>query len=217
MTKKKAEAPSPIETPSFVAAADIHGSAADADRLMELIDHIKPKMVILLGDLFLGGGAASEEDQLIEILSVMSSRYPTYFIRGNCDSYLRPESLPWSMDESVQVKLGPTLFTAMHGHQLWAMDSDLESSGRKANILSGHTHTPRAEKTPLGRRWNPGSLGMPKGGWPKTYGWYMKRTFNVLDLATGHVLLKDRLAWCKVKNEDNDYMGRGPLWDGFWG
>jgi predicted phosphodiesterase len=44
--------------------------------------------------------------------------------------------------------------------------------------------------SPEGRRWNPGSLTLPKKGFPPSYGLYRDGRFQVLSL-TGELIVED--------------------------
>jgi hypothetical protein len=49
-------------------------------------------------------------------------------------------------------------------------------------ILRGHTHIPRGESLDGLHFWNPGSLSLPKGGFPRSYGLYEDGCFHVYDM-----------------------------------
>jgi putative phosphoesterase len=170
-----------------LAAADIHGSISAARRLVELAELRRPQLVVLLGDLFEGGWAGFGQDETARILSGLP--VPAAVVQGNCDSESQLGLLPWPMLERIPIDCGQAVFLAIHGHQLRTVERLLGP----IDILSGHTHTPRAESTPEGRRWNPGSAGLPKADWPPSYGWFEDGVFRVLDLETDELLLEDRL------------------------
>ena len=55
-------------------------------------------------------------------------------------------------------------------------------------LLRGHTHVPRGETIDGLHFWNPGSLSLPKGGSPRTYGIVESGVFTVLDMQGGEIL-----------------------------
>ena len=55
-------------------------------------------------------------------------------------------------------------------------------------LLRGHTHVPRGETIDGLHFWNPGSLSLPKGGAPRTYGIVESGVFTVLDMQGGEIL-----------------------------
>lgn len=59
---------------------------------------------------------------------------------------------------------------------------------RGAAILRGHTHVPRGETLDGLHFWNPGSLSLPKGGSPRSYGLYEDGVFRVLDTQGREIL-----------------------------
>ena len=56
-------------------------------------------------------------------------------------------------------------------------------------LVHGHTHIPTLKQLPGGITvFNPGSISLPKGGNPPTFGIYEDRTFTIRALSDGTVL-----------------------------
>ncbi|MDR1677711.1 MAG: metallophosphoesterase family protein, partial [Deltaproteobacteria bacterium] len=108
-----------------------------------------------------------------------------------CDAEVDQLLLSWTFAENSYLVIDGLVFMALHGHQLpqiggtWKLSNNL-------NIIHGHTHLPLAEKKDGLHIWNPGSLGIPKGGYPASYGWYDRGLFQVLSMAD-EVILESRI------------------------
>jgi putative phosphoesterase len=175
-------------------ASDIHGSVEAASGLLDIIERRAPKMVVLLGDLLYHGPrnklpGTYDGPETARLLS--SIGIPVIALKGNCDAEVDQLMVPWPLVDSSYVDLDGQVFLACHGHQLsinggsWQLSFDV-------NIVCGHTHIPEALQTNGFHRWNPGSLGIPKGGYPPSYGWYDELCFRVCCLHDGQVIMQDR-------------------------
>ncbi|MBQ1844848.1 MAG: metallophosphoesterase family protein, partial [Desulfovibrio sp.] len=58
-------------------------------------------------------------------------------------------------------------------------------------FLHGHTHVPRGETLEGFSFWNPGSMTLPKRGYPRSYAVYEDGLFRVLDFE-GQTVLEHR-------------------------
>jgi putative phosphoesterase len=165
-------------------ASDIHGAVEAARFLSETVARKKPKIVLLLGDLLYHGPrnklpGSYDAPETAKILSEIPG--PVISIRGNCDAEVDQLLLPWTLAENSYVGLDDFIFMAIHGHQLPQNGGNFKPS-QNLSIICGHTHLPLVEKTSGNHIWNPGSLGIPKGGYPASYGWYEDGLFQVLSM-----------------------------------
>ena len=76
---------------------------------------------------------------------------------------------------------------ACHGH-LIPEHAPIKGLPPKTVILRGHTHVPRGETEDNLHFWNPGSLSLPKEGYPKSYGFYENGMFTVFDINGNKIL-----------------------------
>ena len=175
-------------------ASDIHGSSIRAAQARAMILALAPDAAVLLGDLLYHGprNPLPEGYAPAETASILASlRLPIIAVRGNCDSEVDQLILPFHLAESAWLWEGGRPILALHGHQLpenggsWPWPLDL-------TIISGHTHLPRAEIKDGRRRWNPGSLGLPKEGLPPSFGFYENGRFEARSF-DGRVLAADTL------------------------
>jgi putative phosphoesterase len=76
-------------------------------------------------------------------------------------------------------ELGGRMIYLTHGHHF---NEDTLPPMKKGDILiNGHTHMPVAKEENGFVFLNPGSVSIPKGGWPNSYILYKDRTFTVFD------------------------------------
>jgi putative phosphoesterase len=177
----------------ILVASDIHGATAAAEALAAVAAERRPSLVLLLGDLLYHGPrnklpGTYDAQETARILSSIS--VPVASVRGNCDAEVDQLLLPWTFAENSCLSLGGFPFMAIHGHQLPWLGGSLKLSPGLA-VIHGHTHVPMAGRAEGGARvWNPGSLGIPKGGFPASYGWIGDGFFRVLGL-DGAAIMED--------------------------
>ncbi|MDR1309851.1 MAG: phosphodiesterase [Deltaproteobacteria bacterium] len=175
----------------ILVASDIHGAVAAAEALAGLAAERKPSLVLLLGDLLYHGprNALPGTYDAPEAARILSSiAVPVASVRGNCDAEVDQLLLPWTFAENSYLDLGGVPFMAVHGHQLPWLGGQLRLPPG-LGVIHGHTHVPLAGTRDDGTRvWNPGSLGIPKGGFPASYGWIGDGLFRVLGLDGGTIM-----------------------------
>ncbi len=179
-------------------ASDLHGSAEAVGKLLAAYDASGAERLMLLGDILYHGprndlpeGYAPRE--VISLLSPYANKI--LCVRGNCDAEVDEMVLPFSVKaESETLSVDGRAWFLTHGHRAGAnpAEDDLPPLPRGSVFLSGHTHIPvcaRDEKGIL--RINPGSVSIPKGGFPATYALYEDGVFSVVDF-TGRTVLGGR-------------------------
>ena len=112
-------------------------------------------------------------------------------VRGNCDAEVDLAHLPFPVGESAWIDCDGLRIFASHGHRLPEHPPLPPAFPAGTVILRGHTHIPRGETLGGLHFWNPGSLSLPKNGWPGTYGVYEDGLFRVIDVR-GHEVLRHR-------------------------
>ncbi|MDR2302909.1 MAG: phosphodiesterase [Deltaproteobacteria bacterium] len=179
---------------SLLIASDIHGAVSAAEFLAKMVAINKPTLLLLLGDLLYHGPrnklpGTYDAPQTAQILSAVPC--PVASIRGNCDAEVDQLLLPWTFAENSYLDLDGRVFMAIHGHQLPEIGGNWKLS-KNLNVIHGHTHLPLAKKTDGTFTFNPGSLGIPKGGYPPTFGWYDQGHFEVISI-DGQVIMSSSL------------------------
>lgn len=169
----------------YMFASDIHGSAWYCRKLLEVYRRSGADRLILLGDILYHGprNDLPREYAPKEVIGMLNSlKSEILAVRGNCEAEVDQMVLefPVLADYGILVLNGLT-FYATHGH---VYHPECLPPMKKGDILIyGHTHLLRAEA--LGDYYvvNPGSISIPKGGNPPTYGILDEKVFKILDFA----------------------------------
>lgn len=164
--------------------SDIHGSHYYGKKIEEIYGKENPDILVLLGDLLYHGARnpLTEEyspKELIPILNKYSQKIIA--VRGNCDSEVDQMVLDFETmgDYSIVFVDGLKLFLT-HGHKY---NGDSLPKLKSFDVLiHGHTHIPLAESREGFYIFNPGSITLPKGGHPNSYGVYEDKKFSVKSL-----------------------------------
>ena len=179
----------------FIIASDIHGCAPACRKLLDLFSASGADRLILLGDLLYHGPRNDlpegyDPKAVITMLSEYADRL--FCVRGNCDTEVDQMVLPFPiMAETALLFVDGREWFACHGHRTGANPSagDLPRLPVSSVILSGHTHVPVLEENADGiLLFNPGSVSIPKGGFPASYGVYEDGAFSVMDFDGNTVL-----------------------------
>lgn len=178
--------------------SDLHGSLDSLRFLIDKANALRPDLIVLLGDLVYHGprnplpGAYDTASMVSDMPSLVGLPYPVMAVRGNCDAEVDVDLLPFPMPESAWTDADRVRIFASHGHHL---PDNPPFPGLRSGmaVLRGHTHIPRAETVAGVHVWNPGSMSLPKGGYPASYGLYEDGVFRVLDL-NDRQIMRDNVA-----------------------
>lgn len=180
-------------------ASDLHGSLESLRFLISKAKEIKPDLVVLLGDLVYHGprNPLPSAYDTISVLDTMPELrdlpYPVTAVKGNCDGEVDMGLLPFPLVENEWINTDGLQIFASHGHKLPAQ-APAPGLPKGAVVLHGHTHIPRGETINGMHFWNPGSLSLPKGGFPRSYGLFEDGVFRVLDMNDREILRHEPLA-----------------------
>ncbi len=164
-------------------ASDLHGDAVAVARLLERYRASGAARLILLGDLLYHGPRNDlppgyRPKEVIALLSTLDP--PPLCVRGNCDAEVDQMVLPFPITaESVCLDFDGIRVFATHGHH--HSPENLPSPQEYGAFLYGHTHLPEARREGGLLLLNPGSISLPKGGFPPSYMLYEDGVFSVLD------------------------------------
>ena len=171
----------------IIVASDIHGSAYYCKQLMEVFEASGAERMLLLGDLLYHGPRNDlPRDYAPKEVIAMLNHYQDrlYAIQGNCDTEVDQMVLEFPiLAEYALISLGGHTFYATHGH-VYHQDH-LPPLQAGDILLHGHTHLYKAEWVEIEEKGrigiaNPGSVSIPKGGNPPTYGLLTEEKFMVL-------------------------------------
>ena len=177
-------------------ASDLHGSLSSLRFLVEKAREITPDRIVLLGDLVYHGPRNPLPDGyntmnvIQEIMDLVNLPCPLTAVRGNCDAEVDLAQLPFPVAENAWIDADDLHIFASHGHRL-PEQPPVPHMKAGSVILRGHTHIPRGETLDGLHFWNPGSLSLPKHGWPGTFGIYEDGQFMVYDVL-GNTVLRHR-------------------------
>ena len=168
----------------MLVASDLHGSLPALRFLAAKSRELAPDLLLLLGDLVYHGPRNPLPEgyntaAFIEAMATFNSLpCPILAVRGNCDAEVDLALLPVRVASDAWLRLDNFDAYACHGHKI-PDDPPISGILPGMAVLRGHTHIPRAETMGGVHFWNPGSLSLPKGAFPPSYGLYEEGVFRV--------------------------------------
>lgn len=169
----------------YMFASDIHGSAFYCRKLLAEYWRSGAERLILLGDLLYHGprNDLPKEYAPKEVIAILNAcKNEIICVRGNCEAEVDQMVLdfPVLADYAMLVLNGLTFF-ATHGHVFH--EEQLPPLKAGDILVHGHTHIPRVAAIGEHYLLNPGSVALPKGGNPATYGMLEDTVFRIYDFA----------------------------------
>lgn len=167
-------------------ASDIHGSADDCEKMLEVFNDEKAERLILLGDLLYHGPRNDLPQSYApkRVISMLNEHKNELFcVRGNCEAEVDQMVLEFPvMAEYALLYLdGRTVFVT-HGHKYNIANPPLINDGDV--LIHGHTHIQTAENHGY-YYLNPGSVALPKNNGEKSYMIYENGVFSIKTLYGG--------------------------------
>ena len=155
--------------------SDVHGSPESLSLLEKHIEFFKPERLILLGDALYHGPRNSlpSHYSTSETAAWLNQRKNEILaVRGNCDTEVDQMVLQYPlMSEYAFLMADGKHFFLTHGHH-WN-PGDLPPLNRDSVFCYGHTHIPDLRRNEDGIiLFNPGSITIPKGGFPASFGFF---------------------------------------------
>ena len=172
--------------------SDIHGDFDCCSKIVSVFKSGNYEKLVILGDVLYHGPRNDlpngyQPKKVIELLNEISDHILA--VRGNCDTEVDQMVLnfPVLSDYSLIYADGLRIY-ATHGHKF---NTQTVTKMQKGDILlHGHTHIPVFEEFGNNNVYiNPGSVSIPKGGYPKTYIDYCDGEFSIVDF-DGNVIMK---------------------------
>ena len=164
-------------------ASDIHGSAFYCRKMLAAYEREAADRLLLLGDILYHGprnDLPQEYDPKTVIDMLNPLRQEILCVRGNCDTEVDQMVLEFPMmaDYGLLVLNGKTIY-ATHGHIY--NEETLPPMRQGDALIHGHTHLPAAQAMGDCFLLNPGSVSLPKGGNPGSYGMLDGSIFTIYD------------------------------------
>ena len=168
--------------------SDLHGSPESLRLLLHRAGELKPDLFVLLGDLLYHGPRNPlrpdyAPQEVVKMLNPLRNRILA--VRGNCDAEVDQLLLEFPMmsDSSMLFADGYKFFLT-HGH-LWSPEK-LPPITEDSIFAFGHIHLPVLERLASGVTvFNPGSISLPKGGQPASFGFFSEDVLRILNLENG--------------------------------
>ncbi len=177
--------------------SDVHGSPGSLELLQKQVDSLQPAQLVVLGDLLYHGPRNPLRPDYAprRVAEWFNARRNSIVaVRGNCDSEVDQMMIEFPIMAEYAVLLdGERRFFLTHGHH-WNPASPPPLAAGSV-LVFGHTHLPMLERGSDGLIFfNPGSISLPKGGNPPSFGWYDGETLRILELVTGKEIKRLELA-----------------------
>ena len=164
--------------------SDIHGVPSMLEQALAKGAELGYDKIVLLGDLLYHGprnGVPSFYDP-VKVASILNGlKDKIVAVRGNCDAEVDQLMFEFPMMSDYAILETETeTFFLTHGH-LWN-EWKLPPVGIGTVLAHGHTHVPELKKLECGLTiFNPGSVSLPKGGSPRSLGYFDGTTLKCLD------------------------------------
>ena len=173
--------------------SDIHGVAETVARLFAHADRLGAGQLVLLGDALYPGprNGVPEFYDSPRVAALLNSRRDALIaVRGNCDSEDDQRMLDFPiMADHAEFVAGSRRFFLTHGHRWNRCDPPPVPDGTV--LAHGHTHIPEIAQADGITIFNPGSITLPKGGFPRSFGFFDGEKLSVLRLDDGEVILSE--------------------------
>ena len=171
--------------------SDVHGVPEALEKLLEHAETLKPDRLVLLGDALYHGprnGVPADYDTARTAELLNAHRERILAVRGNCDAEVDQLMLAFPiMADFSELWTERSRFFLTHGH-LWN-ENRLPPLVPGTVLVHGHTHLPVLKTLAGGVTiFNPGSIALPKGGFPPSFGWYDGTGLSLRKLSDGALL-----------------------------
>ena len=174
--------------------SDIHGVPETLEKALAHAGYLGADRLVMLGDALYHGprnGVPGFYDPVKVAQLLNAQKEKILAVRGNCDSEVDQMMLEYPiMADYSELLAGERVFFLTHGH-LWNKDH-LPPLSAGSVLAHGHTHLPVLEKLSCGITiFNPGSVSLPKGGNPRSFGFFDGETLSVRRLEDGKIMLSE--------------------------
>ena len=171
--------------------SDIHGMATTLKQLLDHASVLRPDRLVILGDILYHGPRNGVHDSYDpqEVVKLLNAEKQNILaVRGNCDAEVDQMLLHFPiMADYAELVIDDRRFFLTHGH-LWN-ESNQPEVPENTILVHGHTHIPVCKKCDSGLTvFNPGSISLPKNGFPQSFGFYDGKELTVRKLADGSIM-----------------------------
>ncbi len=173
----------------ILVVSDLHGSAAAAEKVEQIICNNTFDRILVLGDVLYHGprNPLPEGYAPLKVAEILN-RYADQIlgVRGNCDAEIDREICRFPLSKDYEtLNLGTREVFLTHGH-IHSPEMHMPLS-KGTLFLYGHFHVPKAEYRNGIYYLNPGSTTLPKENYPQSYGILSEEGFTVYDFAGNEI------------------------------
>lgn len=167
----------------YLVISDIHGDLESLQEVLSIYEDNDYKGIIIAGDIlgssmFFGGTFSKRDQKIVTLLNEHNDNIIA--VKGNNDLDSDMKSFDFEVGSKFQLAdIYSKKMLLSHGHVY--DESRLPYLGLGDIYISGHTHKPQAELNFGIYMLNPGSISLPRGGFPKSYGQLTENGFKVFD------------------------------------
>lgn len=170
--------------------SDIHGIKTNLEKIKERFNELECDKLVVLGDLFyIGPRNEMKEDYDIAYVKdfLNSFKDKIICIKGNCDSEVDTLvcEFPIIKDLGIISTINEDIYLT-HGH----IYNESNWQGTNSTLVYGHLHIPFIKEIETNTYINPGSISLPKGGFPPTYLFYNENEFTIFDINDNIIVRK---------------------------
>ncbi|MCQ2378402.1 MAG: phosphodiesterase [Victivallaceae bacterium] len=173
--------------------SDVHGVPSTLKKLFDRGDALAPDRWVLLGDALYHGPRNGIPDfyDPVETAALLNAKAEKITaVRGNCDSEVDEMMLNFPIRaDYTEILLDKRRFFLTHGHLYYP--GKLPHLAPESVFVQGHTHIPVLSEAEGITIFNPGSISLPKSGFPRTFGFFDGAKLSVRALDDGDVLLTE--------------------------
>jgi len=177
---------------NYLVISDMHGSFSSVTLALAKFENGEYEKIIVLGDQLYHGprNPLPKDYNPFKVAETLNKRaHQIIAIRGNCDSEVDEMVLGYEIMTTMKEVVTKDLHLLLHhGHH--ELTQDLTDTTKKYVVLSGHTHIPTAFQKENVFYCNPGSISLPKEGYPHSYGALTDKGFTVYDLTTDELIME---------------------------
>lgn len=171
--------------------SDVHGMSSALELLLKQADELHPDRLVLLGDVLYHGPLFGVSDAFnsSRVAAALNLRKDSILaVRGNCDSEADQRRLAFPiLSERLETEYDGRHFFFTHG-DVWN-EYRLPKLPAGSILAHGHTHVPTckilADRITV---FNPGSIALPRSGFPPTFGFCDDGSLSIRTLADGKIL-----------------------------
>lgn len=157
--------------------SDIHGKKTNLQFIKDKYESLGCDQLVILGDIYLSGTWDDYDRESVK--DFLESFQNVICMRGNCDSRMDIEEIPFPVEEGYkEIHTDTRTLYITHGN-LYNKDTwDIPNS----ILIYGHTHVPFILEQDNHLFVNPGSISLPRKNYHPSYLIFDEKSFKIYDI-----------------------------------